>query len=283
MRPDTTAPRQVTARGLVFDVTTGGPADGPAVLLLHGFPQHAGEWAGVTPLLHAAGLRTYALDQRGYSPGARPEQVAAYRTEECVADAVAVLDALDVPAVHLVGHDWGAVVAWELAAGHPERVSTLTAVSVPHPAAFAHALTTDPDQGRRSSYIELFRQAGKAEQVLLAGGAATLRGMLTGVGGPDRVDAYAEPMRVPGALTAALNWYRANSFQDLGRVGPVGRPTTYVWSDGDLAVGRTAAEACARHVEGDYRFVELPGVTHWVPDEAPRAVAEAVLDRAGRR
>jgi pimeloyl-ACP methyl ester carboxylesterase len=268
----------IGARGLTFNVAAGGPEDGDAVLLLHGFPQHAGEWAEVVPSLHAAGLRSYALNQRGYSPGARPSAIQDYRMAECVADAVAVLDALGVDAAHVVGHDWGAVVAWHLAARHPDRVRTLTAVSVPHPAAMAHALSTDSDQRGRSSYMQLFQQADKAEQVLLADDAAALRGMLTGVGA-GRVDAYAEPMREPGALTGALNWYRAMSRADMAGTGSVTVPTTYVWSDGDIAIGRTAAEACAGHVTGDYRFVTLSGVTHWIPDEAPAAVAEAVLAR----
>ncbi|MET7970261.1 alpha/beta hydrolase [Micromonospora sp. NPDC005305] len=273
---------RVEARGLTFEVRTGGPEGGEPVLLLHGFPQHAGEWDEVTPALHAAGLRTYALDQRGYSPGARPAEVGAYRIPELVADAAAVLDALGVTAAHLVGHDWGAIVAWGLAAAHPERVRTLTAVSVPHPAAMGHALATDPRQKARSSYIALFRKPGKAEKVLLAFRAAALRRMLGGVGDADRVARYADPMREPGALTAALNWYRAMTGADMKAVGPVAAPTTFVWSDGDVAIGRTAADACAAHVTGDYRFVVLPGVTHWIPDEAPGPLAAAVLARVGR-
>ncbi|MER7892354.1 alpha/beta hydrolase [Micromonospora sp. NPDC094482] len=270
---------RIDARGFTFDVRAGGPEEGPPVLLLHGFPQHGGEFDDLTPALHAAGLRTYAPDQRGYSPGARPEAVEAYQLAELVADVVALLDALGVEAAHLVGHDWGAVVAWAVAAAHPGRIRTLTAVSVPHPAAMAYALAHDAQQKVRSSYMVLFRQPGKAEKVLLGLRAAALRRMLAGVGDEDRVAAYAEPMRAPGALTGALNWYRAMSRGDLAAVGPVTVPTTFVWSDRDIAIGRTAAEACAEHVSGDYRFVELPGVTHWIPDEAPAALAEAIVAR----
>ncbi|MFI6266313.1 alpha/beta fold hydrolase [Micromonospora sp. NPDC051006] len=270
---------RIDARGFTFDVRAGGPKEGPPVLLLHGFPQHGGEFDDLTPALHAAGLRTYAPDQRGYSPGARPEAVEAYRLAELVADVVALLDALGVEAAHLVGHDWGAVVAWAVAAAHPGRIRTLTAVSVPHPAAMAYALSHDAHQKVRSSYMVLFRQPGKAEKVLLGLRAAALRRMLAGVGDEERVAAYAEPMRAPGALTGALNWYRAMSRGDLAAVGPVTVPTTFVWSDRDIAIGRTAAEACAEHVSGDYRFVELPGVTHWIPDEAPAALAEAIVAR----
>lgn len=271
---------QINARGLTLQVSAGGPGQGDPVLLLHGFPQHSGEWDRVRPRLHATGLRTYALDQRGYAPGARPPAVEDYRMAECVADAAAVLDALDVRAAHVVGHDWGALVGWHLAARAPERVRTLTAVSVPHPLALSYALATDPDQRHRSAYITLFRQPDKAERVLLGDDAAALRRLLTGVG-PDRIDAYAEPMRAPGALTAALNWYRAASPADLTGLGPVTVPTTYVWSDGDAAIGRTAAEACVHHVVADYRFRALPGVSHWIPDESPDAVADAVLERVG--
>jgi pimeloyl-ACP methyl ester carboxylesterase len=270
---------RVDARGLTFEVRSGGPEDGEAVLLLHGFPQHSGEWDEVVPALHAAGLRTYALDQRGYSPGARPAAVDAYRIPELVADAAGVLDALGVPAAHVVGHDWGAIVAWALAARHPQRVRTLTAVSVPHPAAMGHALATDLEQKARSSYIALFRKPGKAEKVLLAFRAAALRRLLGGVGHAARVARYADPMGEPGALTAALNWYRALTGADMKAVGPVAVPTTFIWSDRDIAIGRTAAEACAGHVTGDYRFVTLAGVSHWIPDAAPAPLTEAILAR----
>ncbi|GAA0399417.1 alpha/beta hydrolase [Micromonospora gifhornensis] len=269
----------IDARGMRFDVTAGGPEHGEPVLLLHGFPQHAGEWNDVTPTLHVAGLRTYAVNQRGYSPGARPTEVEAYRLAELVADAAAVLDALGVDSAHVVGHDWGAVVAWALAAEHPERVRTLTAVSVPHPAAMAYALSEDAQQKARSAYMLLFRRPGVAEKTLLGLGARGLRRMLRGVGDAARVSAYAEPMRKPGALTAALNWYRAMSWTDLAATGASHVPTTFVWSDRDVAIGRTAAEACVKHVQGDYRFVEIAGVSHWIPDEVPTRLAEAIVAR----
>ena len=279
MQPtDPAAAMRINARGLVFDVRAAGAEDGEPVLLLHGFPQHAGEWAGILPALHGAGLRSYALDQRGYSPGARPGAVEDYAMAECVADVLAVLDALGLDSAHLVGHDWGALVAWHLTAQLPDRVRTLTAISVPHPAAMAYAISTDIDQRNRSAYVGLFRQAGKAERVLLADGAARLRTLFSGLE-PDRVELYVAPMLVPGALTAALNWYRAMATTDLMLTTPIAVPTTFVWSDGDIAIGRTAAEACAGHIAADYRFVSLPDVSHWIPDQAPAALGEAVLAR----
>ncbi|MEE6258665.1 alpha/beta fold hydrolase [Plantactinospora sonchi] len=269
---------RITVRDLTFDLHTGGPADGEPVLLLHGFPQRGAQWDDLLPALHAAGLRSLVLDQRGYSPQARPTEVAAYQLTELVADAVAVLDALDLPAAHVVGHDWGAAVAWRLAADHQDRVRTLTAVSVPHPTAFARAIAEDPDQRSRSAYMQLFRETGKAEHVLLADGAAVLRRVLSGLP-EDRIDRYVAPLREPGALTAALNWYRAMSTEGLAKTGPVVVPTTFVWGDADVAVGPVAARNCADHVTGDYRFVPLAGIGHWVPEEATEALADAVLSR----
>src|SRR6185312_6822929 len=126
---------QVRVGELTFDVRVGGPIDGAAVMLLHGFPENASMWSGVEPALHAAGLRTIAPDQRGYSPGARPDGVEAYSMHRLVADALGLLDAYGLARVHVVGHDWGAAVGWNLAGRHPDRVATLTAISVPHPAA----------------------------------------------------------------------------------------------------------------------------------------------------
>jgi pimeloyl-ACP methyl ester carboxylesterase len=272
---------EVRVRGLLFDVTVAGPDDGIPILLLHGFPQNATMWDALSPALHAAGLRTIAPDQRGYSPGARPADVKAYALAECVADAVALLDAFGLDAAHVAGHDWGAAVAWGLAAGYPERVHTVTALSVPHPRAFGRALLTSPDQLRRSAYILLFRRAGTAEKLLLDDDARRLRGVFAGSGlDGAAVNRYVAPMLAPGALTAALNWYRALDLAGRHGVGKVSAPTTYVWSDGDRAIGRVAAEKCGSEVTGEYRFVKLPGVSHWIPDEAPRTVADAIIDRA---
>jgi len=269
---------RVDARGLTFDVETGGPGDGPAVLLLHGFPQHLGEWELVAPRLHAAGLRTIAMNQRGYSAGARPGDVQAYKMSECVADALAVLDELSVPRAHIVGHDWGSAVAWNIAGRHPERTLTLTALSVPHPVAFAEAIAGVGDQRERSSYMQFFRQEGKAEDVLLEDGGRRIRAMFHGCP-EERIDRYVEPMLDRARLTGGLNWYRATRRADLAGLGPVSVPTTFLWSDEDWAIGREAAEKCAAYVTGDYRFVELTGVSHWIPDAAPDVVAAEIIRR----
>ncbi|WP_448627086.1 alpha/beta fold hydrolase [Geodermatophilus sp. URMC 64] len=272
---------KVDVGDLTFDVRVDGPDDGRPVLLLHGFPETSLSWAKVTPLLTQAGLRTYAPDQLGYSPGARPAEVGAYATANLAQVTADLMTALAIPRADVVGHDWGAAVAWALAAWHPDRVRSLTAVSVPHPVAYTAAFREDPEQKERSAYIRLFWQEGKAEEVLLEDGMRRLRRMLgteaeTGIPA-EAVDEYVAVLSAPGALTAALNWYRAMS--SATPVDPVAVPTTYVWSDGDVAIARTAADGCAQHVTGDYRFVELPGVTHWIPEQAPEQLAAAILDR----
>jgi pimeloyl-ACP methyl ester carboxylesterase len=269
----------VRARELDFHVRMEGPVDGRPVLLLHGFPQHGGMWDGVAAELHRAGLRTIAPDQRGYSPGARPSDVDAYRMAEFVADAVALLDALELDTVDVVGHDWGSAVGWHLGAAHAERVRSFTAVSVPHPRSITQAAKLDNDQRERSAYFGLFAIEGKAEEVLLADGGRRLYGLFAPLT-PERAEPYVRPLLEPGALTGALNWYRR---LERPTIGPAQVPVTFLWGDQDVAIGRDAALGCAEFVAPGvpYRFVEMSGVSHWVPDERPDAVVAEILALVG--
>lgn len=272
-------PTQVDAGGLIFDVWTMGPADGEPVVLLHGFPETAQSWSLVAPALVTAGLRVIAPNQRGYSAGARPSGVEAYSTDQLVGDVRGLLDALGLESAHIVGHDWGAAVAWTLAATFGERVKTLTAVSVPHLAAYGWALREDADQQKRAAYIGLFRKEGKAEDLLLENDSERLRAMFGTFVPPNLIDDHVRVLSEPAALTAALNWYRAMN-ADLGDLGPVRVPTTFVWSSGDPAIGRAGAERCEDFVEAPYRFVELDGVSHWIPEESPGDLADAIIAQA---
>lgn len=265
---------------LRFDVAIIGPEPADAVatvVALHGFPQSSRSFAEVGRGLAARGIRVIAPDQRGYSPGARPKGPGAYRDDLLATDVLGLMDHYGLPSAHVLGHDWGAHVAWVLTAAQPERVSTLTAVSVPHPTAYAEAYRQSAEQREASAYIKLFWQPGKAEDVLLADAGRRLRGMLQVVP-PDLADYYVGRMQRPGALTGALNWYRAMR-SDGPPTPDVTVPTTYVWSDRDIAISHEAARRCAEHVTGDYRFVRLDGVTHWIPEEAPDELTGAVLDR----
>lgn len=268
----------VAVGDLVFDVVMSGPDDGVPVLALHGFPESAASWGKVAPLLNAAGYRVIAPNQRGYSAGARPAEVDAYRIENLVADVVGLLDALDLPDAHLLGHDWGAAVAWQVAGRHPERVRTLTAVSVPHPAAFGWALHADEDQKRRSSYIGLLREEGKAEQVLSEDNFRRLRAMFDTHVDAASIDEHVRVLSGDGALTGALNWYRAMT-RDFADAAHTTVPTTYVWSTADMALGRAGAERCREFVDSAYEFVVLEGCSHWIPEERPEELAGAVLRR----
>lgn len=278
MTYDETTP--VTVGDLTFDVRTLGPQDGRPVVLLHGFPENSLSWSAVAARLADEGLRVIAPDQRGYSPGARPAGVESYTTDALAGDVVGIADALGLETFHLVGHDWGAAVGWVVAAHHAERLRTFTAVSVPHLAAYGAALAGDPDQQQRGSYIELLRQAGRAEDLLLADDARRLRAMYGGIVPDSQVASYVGQLSEPGALTAALSWYRAMR-SDLGSLPATTVPTTYVWSDEDMAIGRTGAERCGDFVDADFRFVELTGISHWIPEEAPDSLAEAILVRLG--
>ena len=165
-----------------------------------------------------------------------------------------------------------------VAGHHPDRVRTLTAVSVPHPRALRLALRIRRSQRARFAYMGVFRSPA-AERLLSARNGAALRSMLKPIG--DRAYLYAEAMREPGRLTGGLNWYRAVSVADMAGVGVITVPTTYVWSDKDGIVTLTAALRTADWVEADYQLVAMKGVGHWIPEEAPAALAEAVLRRIG--
>ena len=275
---------EIAAGDLRFTAHAAGPPDGRLVLLLHGFPQSSFEWRHQMAALAAAGHRAVAVDQRGYSSGARPEGVEHYRIEHLVADVLAIADELGAHQLDLVGHDWGGAVAWLVATGYPQRVRTLTAVSMPHPAAFAGALGADAEQAAKSSYIAVIRSIGDAADLLVAGDGAGLRNLFAATGHPDPDDTgeYLRVLQQPGALSAALDWYRAvpidEALDRLAELGPVSVPTLYVWGDADVALGRTAAEGTAEHVQGPYRFEALAGVGHWIPEEVPEQLNALLLD-----
>ena len=271
---------QLAVGSLVFDALVGGPAGGEPVLLLHGFPQSSWSWRAQVEALAEAGYRAVAPDQRGYSPGARPESVDDYRIDLLVGDVLGVADAVGAERFHLVGHDWGGAVAWNVAGRHPDRLRTLTVLSTPHPRAMRRALDGEVggDQSTRSGYMELFRSPG-SESIFLADDAKLLHQMYPASGMPAGAEEpYIEALGTAEALGAALNWYRAASIADVDGLGPITTPTMYVWSTEDIALGREAAEATADAVDGPYRFEVLDGVSHWITEQVPDRVNELLLD-----
>ena len=267
--------------GFTFDVFDEGPLDGETVVLLHGFPERSTTWRHVAPLLHERGYRTVALDQRGYSPGARPQRRRDYRLATLADDVAALIDTVGAP-VHLVGHDWGAVVGWAVGMLTPELVSTYTAISVAHPMAFLEAAITS-SQGLKSWYIGAFQFPAVPERVAAKPGGRFDRQLRRTGMTEQEVQRFRREIVDDGALHFALQWYRAIPFSDR-RLPPNRKmrvPTTLVWSDRDAALARRGAERTGRYVDAPYELDVLEGVSHWVPTQAPEACAEAIAKRAG--
>ncbi|GAB3458767.1 alpha/beta hydrolase [Streptomonospora sediminis] len=287
--PDTEA--LTLRRGdLEFDALAAGPPDGPLVLFLHGFPEFSTCWRHHLAAAAQAGYRAVAVDQRGYSPRARPLDTADYAVTELVADVAAFADELGAERFHLVGHDWGGVVAWTAAAMHADRVISLAVLSTPHPGALAEALDSSPEQREAMRYIRLFQTPGAAEEQLLDNGAAGLTGVFEDRVPDDLVADNVRRMSQAGALTAALNWYRAlaldsGSDSDSGpsaatsaNAAAVSVPTLYVWGDRDMSFTAAGARGTGEWVAAPYRFIELEGFSHWLPEEAPERIIPALME-----
>jgi len=261
--------------GLTFQVTDRGPEDGEVVVLLHGFPQRRTSWDLVTPGLNEAGLRTLAPDLRGYSEGARPRRRRDYNLRNMVNDVVALIELVGRPA-HVVGHDWGAATAWLLAAKAPEHVKSLTAVSVPHPGAM---LSVGLPQLKKSWYMFANQIPGAADWLMSNPRRAPK--VLRSTGMPQfAVDRYLEEIVATGAIPTALNWYRGIPFTSRSLFkARVGVPTTMVWSDRDSFLHRLGAERSGDYVDNDFKLEILPGVSHWIPDQAPDRLTQIIRQR----
>lgn len=265
---------QIIVNDLSFQVLVEG--EGPPVLLLHGFPDCSALWRHQIPALVDAGYRVIAPDLRGFGASDHPAEVEAYRLEVLISDVVGILAALGEQRVSVVGHDWGAALGWALAATVPERVDRLAALSVGHPAAyFTDAMT----QREKSWYMLFFLFTGIAEDGLRRDGWALLRALLRDQGDMER---YLVDLDRPGALTAALNWYRANLPAEIFAhtipmpVPPVGCPVLGIWSDGDDHCGEAQMLASQRYVTGPWRYLRIEGAGHWIPLDAPEAVNKAL-------
>lgn len=270
-----------TRSGLTFTADVAGPAGGPLVLLLHGFPESRHSWRAALPALATAGYRAVAPDQRGYSPGARPDpaDLSNYAFDKLVADAVEIAAAsgYEGKRFHLVGHDWGGQVSWGVAANHPDRLASLTILSRPHPQSFRRALLKeDGDQKHRSRHHRAFLEP-ETGKMLLADNARRLRDGLFGQGVPSAaLEDHLSVLGNPAALEAALAWYRANKGL-AADIGTIRVPTLYVWGDADATVGADAAHGTAEFVSAAFAMEVLPGVGHFVMDQAPARATELLL------
>ncbi|ATQ43522.1 alpha/beta fold hydrolase [Caulobacter mirabilis] len=279
--------RQIEANGLTFTVDEAGEGDAVA-LCLHGFPESRHSWRHQLPLLAEAGWRAVAPDQRGYGDSSRPLGKAAYRIEHLVADAEAMFEALGAKRRLLIAHDWGAVVAWALAMETRTPLDGLVIMNVPHPAVFQQVLRRSFGQLRKSWYVFFFQLPWLPEAALTARGARAVgeafRGMAIDKSRfPDEVlDHYRANALKPGAMTAMVNWYRANFGSALARWAPgkapmIETPTLMVWGEEDTALGLELTEGYEPYVR-DFTLHRLPGVSHWVQQEAPEAVNAILAD-----
>lgn len=265
---------RIETNGIGLEVLVEG--DGPAVLLLHGWPDTHDLWRHQVPALTAAGYQVVAPDLRGFGASDRPDGVDAYNILLLAGDVAGVLDHLGIERAHVVGHDWGAALAWALGAFLPDRVDHLACLSVGHPSAFTSA---GFGQREKSWYMLLFQFEGVAEQWLSMNGFENMRAWCH----HPELDAAIPRLSEPGALTASLNWYRANvppttMVEPAIEFPPVQAPTMGVWGANDFALTEAQMQGSAAHVAGPWRYERLEGLDHWLTLEAPDRINELLLD-----
>jgi pimeloyl-ACP methyl ester carboxylesterase len=250
---------------------------GPLVLLLHGFPDSSYLWRHQIPALVKAGYRVVAPDLRGFGQSSRPEGVEQYAMPALLGDVIGILDALGIERAHVVGHDWGAALAWVFGALLPQRTTSLTALSVGHPALFRSLPIA---QREKSWYMLLFQFVGVAEALLQKNDWALTRELLRD---PCDLDRYKKDLARPGALTAALNWYRANvapasQLADDPPLPAISVPTMGVWSDGDAFLIEEGMTRSKTLVTAPFRYERVVGAGHFIPVDAPETLNALLLD-----
>jgi len=291
-RPSEGTSTDVETNGVSLHVVHLGPEDGPTVVLLHGFPECWYGWLPVARRLADAGYRVVVPDQRGYNASAKPTGVAAYRLPTLAADVAGLIEAAGADGTgsanaHVVGHDWGAAVAWWLALDHPERVATLTAVNVPHPTVMWRTLRRSWDQRLRSWYMAFFQLPRVPELVMQAGDWRLFeRSMRTssrpGTFAAADFERYRAAWRTPGAVTAMVNWYRAAARYPVPeRTDPVDPPTLVVWGTGDEFLRTEMARESVAYCR-DGRVILLDDATHWLHRERPGRVADHLCEGFAR-
>ena len=277
----------IKTNGIRLHVVQAGPKSGIPILLLHGFPENWRCWIRQLPALARAGCRVIAPDQRGYNLSDRPHGIKSYRLEELTNDILGLIDALEYEKVNLVGHDFGALVAWMLGIQHPGRLHRLGILNVPHPAVMWRFLRRDFEQMRRSWYALFFQLPWLPETILRAGNWSVASNILRRSGRShaftdEDIEKYKEAWSQPGAMTSMLNWYRAalqygpNITEDMR----VRVRTLILWGAKDFALSRRMARPSLDHCE-DGNLIFFPEATHWVQreeaDEINRHLLEFVL------
>jgi pimeloyl-ACP methyl ester carboxylesterase len=275
--------RFVTVDGVRLHYVEAG--EGPLVVLLHGFPEFWWSWRNQIPALVEAGFRVVAVDQRGYALSDRPRSWRDYRIERLAADVEGLIAALGEERAHVVGHDWGAAVAWTVASLHPERVERLAILNVPHPARMERALRTSPRQLLHSWYMFFFQIPGVPERLMRAGGRRMLERAYAdarpGAFTEDDFDRYERALLGPGGLKGPIDWYRAALRRSPGATRrlyrPIPAPTLVIWGEQDRFLGADLAQPDAELVP-DVRVERLPDASHWVQHDEPETVNRLLVD-----
>jgi len=271
---------RVNANGQEFRARVAGRHNsGPALLLLHGFPVTSAMYTPLIDAAAAAGYRVIAFDQRGYSPGARPTELEAYELPHLVADALGVADAMGFERFHVIAHDWGSAVGWMLALQHTDRVQSYTSLSIPHMEAFRAGITGDPDQQRRSRYMIFFRLPWLPELAFTFNRLALLRTSLYAEMSEAERAEYLAVFAEPGAMTAALNWYRAPNISGdaMAIADPMLKiPFLFIWGNQDQAVSRNSVDGQRRFIDGEFTELELDA-GHWLMEERSDVVVAEIL------
>jgi pimeloyl-ACP methyl ester carboxylesterase len=261
-----------------FQVTDEG--SGPPLLMLHGFPDSARLWRHQIPALVGAGYRVIAPDQRGFGESDKPQALEAYAIPEVLGDVLALLDELKLERVSLVSHDWGAAVGWSLAALHPERVERHAVLSVGHITSLWNAGIA---QRRNAWYMLVFMRQGLAEEIITRQDWRFFRDLWCH---HPEIETWIADLSRPGALTAALNWYRANmdldTWTEEGWEMPRVRvPTMGIWSSGDIYLSESQMMGSAQFMDAEWRYERIEGATHWLMLDRPAAVNDLLLDFFG--
>jgi pimeloyl-ACP methyl ester carboxylesterase len=263
-------------RGEGVELAVRDEGEGFPVLLLHGFPDSSYLWRHQIAALSGAGMRCIAPDLRGRGASERPDAVEAYAIRHSVADAIAILDGLEIGKAHVVGHDFGALLAWLLATAHPERVQKLVTMSVGHPSTFTQRSIR---QREASWYQLLFQFEGIAEELLPRDDWRLFREWLRDDGDTDR---YIEELSQPGALTAGLNWYRANlhprrELEQRPTLPKIAADTLGIWSSGDHYLTEDRMVASGEFVGGQWRYERVEGASHWMQLDERQQVNDLLL------
>lgn len=277
--------KRININQLEFDCLISGNEDHELVILLHGFPESSYVFRNMIEDLASQGYYCIAPNMRGYSSNARPKRKRNYEIKYLVSDVLELAKSVNKERFHLIGHDWGSAIGWQVVHDYPELIISWTGISVPHPQSFFEAILNDPDQKKKSKYIRLFQLPFLPELKIKSKNFKLLRD-LWNEQSDDEIENYISILKEPGALTAMLNYYRAG-YKVIKRartekiMGDINTPTLFIWGNRDVAVGRIAVDGSHKFIKGDYTFLALNG-GHWLIQTHYTEVKKALFEHLNK-